>query len=115
LQQLKQSLFKNLPLMLYRKPIVILFYGFLPYVNKKKVAAYKEEFANNAKNSKEFALAFFSKFVRVSYYHKRPKEPEDALLFNYFVIEVPHYGLRQTDTLKKYYKALHLRHKKGQP
>ncbi|RIA09374.1 hypothetical protein OE09_1206 [Flavobacteriaceae bacterium MAR_2010_72] len=91
---------------MYRTIVEYLYHGFRPYVAPAKLMAYDEDFKKNAKNSLASVKAFFPKYVDISYYHKYPTRLEDVYLFNYFVIDLDVYGLKQTDTFKAFKRGM---------
>ncbi|QAA80877.1 hypothetical protein EI546_03645 [Aequorivita sp. H23M31] len=85
-----------------RRIVEYLYHGFMPYVPKDKLEAYNNEFNKKGKNSLGFVKEFFPRYVDIPYYHKFPIRDSDAFLFNYFVIDLELYGLKQTNTFKKF-------------
>lgn len=79
-----------------------LYHGFKPYVPEDKLEAYNAEYNKKGKNSLGFVKDFFPRYVDIPHYHRDPLRDEDAFLFNYFVIDLDLYGLKQTRTFKKF-------------
>lgn len=86
------------------RSVDILYEGFKPYVRKKDREHYRIEFIRNNKNSLKFVKAFFPKYINLKRYHRKPKSPEDAYLFNYYFVVMEVFGLKKTDTLKEFIK-----------
>jgi hypothetical protein len=91
---------------MYRTIVEYLYHGFRPYVKQAELKAYDLDYKKNAKNGLKSVKAFFPKYVDINYYHKNPLQPEDAYLFNYFVIDLDIYGLKQTDIFKRFKRAM---------
>jgi hypothetical protein len=91
---------------MYRTIVEYLYFGFRPYVAELKLKDYDLEYKKNAKNSLKSVQIFFPKYIDINYYHKHPLKPEDAYLFNYFVIDLEVYGLKQTDTFKLFKRTM---------
>lgn len=89
-----------------RRIVDYLYFGFKPYVPEEKLEAYTAEFNKKGKNSLGFVKDFFPRYVDIAYYHKYPHYDSDAFLFNYFVIDLELYGLKQTNTFKKFKRYL---------
>ena len=81
--------------------IDFLYIGFRPYVKKKELAAYDSEYIDNGKNSLSFAKTCL-RFIDINKYSKKTKQSFDALLFNYYLIEMDVFGMKQTPTLRKF-------------
>lgn len=93
---------------MYRTIIEYLYYGFRPYVQNGNLESYDLDYNKNVKNSLFFIKAFFPKYINIAYYHKFPIKPEDTYLFNYFVIDLDIYGLKQTDTFRGFKRTMRL-------
>jgi hypothetical protein len=64
-----------------------LYDGFRPYVYDKNLDDYDNEFSCKKRRSNKFMIEFIHKYIDLDYYHKHPKQQEDAILFNYFLFE----------------------------
>lgn len=78
---------------------------FYKYVTNKNKKDYKEEFYRSKRYDSRFALKFFPKYIDFEKHAKKPKNPYDILLINYWIIEVPVLGVKKTDLLKSYFKG----------
>jgi len=85
-----------------RRIVDYLYYGFKPYVPANKLESYNTEYLKNGKNNLTFIKSFFPTYVDIEKYHKKPKKKVDVYLFNYFVVDIEVFGLKQTDTFKKF-------------
>lgn len=82
--------------------IETLFFGFRWYVPKKRQREYDYEYMNRKTYNKKFADRYFPKYIDFDKIAKKPKDPYDILLINYWRIEVPDIGLKNTKLLKDY-------------
>ncbi|WP_370477339.1 hypothetical protein [Tamlana flava] len=74
-----------------------LFEGFRPYVPKKKLQDYDNEFLSRKVYTIKFITELIKKYVNLKYYHKRPKDPKDGYLFNFFLLD---FSIRNSKTVK---------------
>lgn len=76
---------------------VFLYDGFRPYVPKKKIANYDNDFLSRQRHTVKFMTELIHKYVNLKYYHKRPKVSKDGYLFNFFLLE---FSQRNSKTAK---------------
>lgn len=79
-----------------------LYVGLYDYVANRNKKAYREEFNSRKTFSTKFALEFFPKYIDFEKWSKKPKDPYDMLLINYWMIEVPVIGLKYSNLLGSY-------------
>lgn len=77
----------------------ILYFGLMDYVPKDKLIDYQNKFTSRKTYSTKFALSFFPKYIDFEKAIKNPVHPYDALLLNYWIVEVPIIGLRGSKIL----------------
>ena len=82
--------------------IETLYFGLIDYVPKKKLIDYKNEFSSRKTHNTKFALSFFPKYIDFDRAIKKPKQPYDTLLLNYWIIEVPNNGLKGSRLISDY-------------
>ncbi|TQO36595.1 hypothetical protein GQ41_1173 [Arenibacter algicola] len=70
-----------------KKDSIYLYQGFRPYVPKKKLADYDNDFLSRKRYTIKFMTALIKKNVNIKYYHKKPKNDNDAYLFNFFLVD----------------------------
>jgi hypothetical protein len=81
---------------------ITLYEGLRCYVPKSKKEEYDQVFASRKTFNSKFITEFFPKYVNFKYWIKKPKNEEDILLLNYFVIEVPVLGVTWSHLLTTY-------------
>ena len=84
------------------KESYFLYKGFRPYVPKKKLSDYDNEFLSRKIYTVKFITSFIKKYVNLKYYTKRPKNPNDGYLFNFFLLEFSQRNSKTTKALKEF-------------
>jgi hypothetical protein len=90
-----------------------LYLGFRTYVPKGKLEKHDKEFMSKKLYTSKFILDFFPKYVNEKTWMKKPKQRKDTYLFNYFFIEVPSIGLKNSKLLASYNCDTKIRLPKG--
>ncbi|MBO0593121.1 hypothetical protein I2486_17095 [Cellulophaga sp. E16_2] len=70
-----------------KKDSMYLYNGFRPYVPKKKLADYDSDFFNRKRYTIKYMTSLIEKYVNIKYYHKKPKNDNDGVLFNFFLYD----------------------------
>jgi hypothetical protein len=81
---------------------VFLYNGFRPYVPKKKLADYDNDFLSRKIYTVKLMTEFIKKYVNLKYYAKRPKNPNDGYLFNFFLLEFSERSSKTTKAIKEF-------------
>ena len=79
---------------------VSLYDGFRPYVPRKKIANYDNDFLSRKVHTIKFMTALIHKYVNLKYYSKRPKKTNDGYLFNFFLLDFSQRNSKTTKALK---------------
>jgi hypothetical protein len=82
--------------------IETLYVGLMPYVANRNKRKYKDEYTSRKTHTTKFALQFFPKYINFDKWVKEPKQPYDILLINYWLIEVPTNGFKNSTLIKDY-------------
>lgn len=75
----------------------------MDYVPEERLIDYQTRYASRKSHNTKFALSFFPKYIDFEKAIKNPFSPYDALLLNYWIIEVPNIGLRGSKLLWDYH------------
>jgi len=81
---------------------IYLYKGFRPYVPKKKLNDYDTTFLNRKVYTVKFMTEFIRDFVNLRYYRKKLKDPNDAPLFNFFLLEFSQRYSKSTKAIKDF-------------
>ena len=81
---------------------IYLYEGFRPYVPKKKLKDYDDEFLSRKVYTVKFTTAFIKKYINLRYYRKKPKKSSDGYLFNFFLYEFSQRHSKSTKAMKAF-------------
>lgn len=84
------------------KESIFLYNGFRPYVPKKKLTDYDTTFLSRRTYTVKFMTELINKYVNLKYYSKRPKDPKDGHLFNFFLLDFSQRYSKTTKALKEF-------------
>ncbi len=79
-----------------------LYEGFRPYVSKKNLKDYDNAFLSRKVYTIKFMTILIYKYVNLKYYFKRPKDPKDGYLFNFFLLEFSQRNSKTTKAFKEF-------------
>jgi hypothetical protein len=79
-----------------------LYEGFRPYVPKKKIANYDNDFLSRKVLIIKYVTGLINKYVNLKYYTKHPKDPKDGYLFNFFLLDFSQRHSKTAKALKEF-------------
>jgi hypothetical protein len=81
---------------------IFLYEGFRPYVPKKKLGDYDNDFLSRKVHTIKFMTELIHKYVNLKYYHKHLKDKNDGYLFNFFLMEFSQRNSKTAKALKDF-------------